>query len=188
MLRWLTLTVVLATLTGCGATTIEAPPSTIDLTELVRILPTPQGLDESRNVRSVDAAGLQEALAGVARAESAKVFQDLGFRAGAIRTWSNGDGTTMLVAVSRWPDRQTATNIGGGAVQRLADTTGAAAWTPRSQAGARGARLAKDSETRMLSLGVGDVSLFVRADGPIGDDAVVRTMDLLARPVRAAAP
>jgi hypothetical protein len=187
VLRVLILAAALATLTGCGATTVETPPSTIDLTELVGILPTPSGLDQSREVRPVDAAGLQEMLAGVARAESAAVFREIGFRAGAVRTW-RGDGATMWVAVSRWPDRQTATNVGGGAVQQFADTTGATAWTPRALAGARGARFVKDSETRMLSIAIGDVSLVVRADGPIGDDTVVRTMDLLARPVRAAAP
>lgn len=187
MLRWLLLVSLLAALSGCGATTIEAPPSTIDLTELVRILPTPQGLEQSRDVTPVDAAGLQEALAGVARAESAAVFREIGFKAGAVRTW-RGAGEAMMVAVSRWPNHQTATNVGGGAVQQFADTTGAAAWTPQSLAGARGARSIKDSETRMLSLAIGDVSLVVRADGPIEDDVLVRTMDLLARPVRAAAP
>ena len=31
----------------------------------------------------------------------------------------------------------------------------------------------------MLSLAVDDLSLLVRSDGPIGDDVIIRTMDLL---------
>jgi hypothetical protein len=39
-----------------------------------------------------------------------------------------------------------------------------------------------------LSLAVDDLSLLVRGDGPIGDDVIIRTMDLLTRRARAAAP
>lgn len=189
VLRSLALLVVLmALLAGCGAGSLSVPPTDIDPAAVVRILPTPPGLDQSTDVTTVDAADLQATLAGVAKAESAKVYEDIGFGGGAKRTWSGPNDARVLVVVSRWPDHETATRVGGGAVQQLAETTGAAAWTPEQLAGARGARSAEQGPAaiRVLSLAVADVSLLVRGDGPVTDAAIIRTMDLLTRPVRAA--
>lgn len=168
-----------------------SPPQTeIDPAGVLEILPTPPGLDQSNDVTKVDAAKLQTILAGVTSAEAAKVYEDIGFHDGAIRTWSGPDGTRLLVTISRWPDRQTATNVGGGVVNRILDTTSTAAWTPKELPGARGARprTPGPAAVRVLSLAVADVSLLVRGEGSLTDQIMIRTMDLLARPVRAAAP
>ena len=189
MSRTIALLVVFATLlAGCGADSLSVAPTDVDPAAVVKILPTPPGLDQSSDVTTVDAAQLQATLAGVAKAESARVFEEIGFGGGAKRTWSGSDNARFLVVVSRWPDHQTATNVGGGAVQEVAETSGAAAWTPEQLAGARGARSTAQGTTavRVLSLAVGEVSLFVRADGPVTDATLIRTMDLLTRPVRAA--
>jgi hypothetical protein len=125
----------------------------------------------------------------VAKAESAKVYEEIGFAGGAMRTWSGPDGARVLAVVSRWPDHETATRIGGGAVNQIAEQPGVAAWTPQELAGARGARSTAQGPgaVRVLSLAVDDLSLLVRSDGPIGDDVIIRTMDLLTRRARAAA-
>ncbi len=189
MCRSLPLLVVTALLAGCGSDSLSDPGSGIDPAGVVRILPTPRGLDQSSDATAVDAVGLQSTLAGVANAEAATVYEGIGFRDGAVRTWSGPDGARVLVAVSRWPDHQTATNVGGGAVQRILDTSAANAWTPRELAGARGARLAAQGSAavKMLSLAVAEMSLLVRADGPVSDEVIIRTMDLMTRPVRAGA-
>ncbi len=184
MSRLIALMVAAALLAGCGADSLSDPETSIDPAEVVKILPTPPGLDQSTEVRTVDAAELQETLAGVAKAESARVYEEIGFGGAAMRTWSGRDGARVLVVVSRWRDHQTATNVGGGAVQRAAETSGAAAWTPRELAGARGAR---SHDVKVLSFAVADLSLLVRSDGPVPDAVLIRTMDLLTRPVRAAA-
>ena len=189
MLRSLALLVGLtALLAGCGGGALSVPPTSIDPVELVKILPTPPGLDQSSDVTTVDAAELQATLAGVAKAESAKVYQDIGFAGGAMRTWSGPDGARVLAVVSRWPDHETAARIGGGAVNQIAEHSRAAAWTPQKLAGARGARSTTPGPgaVRVLSLAVDDLSLLVRTDGPIGDDVIIRTMDLLTRRTRAA--
>lgn len=184
MPRLIALLVVAALLVGCGATTLSIAPTSIDPAGVVKILPTPPGLDQSTAVTTVDAAELQATLAGVAKAESARVYEEIGFDGGAMRTWSGPGGARVFVVVSRWRDHQTAINVGGGAVQRIAETSGAAAWTPEELAGARGAR---SPEVKVLSFAVADLSLLVRADGPVPDAVLVRTMDLLTRPLRAAA-
>ena len=105
MLRSLALLLVLtALLAGCGGGSLSVPPTNIDPAELVRILPTPPGLDQSNDVATVDAAGLQATLAGVAKAESAKVYEDIGFAGGAMRTWSGPGDARVLAVVSRWPN------------------------------------------------------------------------------------
>ena len=190
MLRSLALLVVLmASLAGCGGGSLSVPPTNIDPVELVKILPTPQGLDQSSDATTVDAAELQATLSGVAKAESAKVYEDIGFAGGAMRTWSGPDGARVLAVVSRWPDHETATRIGGGAVNQIAEQPGVRAWTPQELAGARGAHSTRPGPgaVRVLSLAVDDLSLLVRSDGPIGDDVMIRTMDLLTRRARAAA-
>jgi hypothetical protein len=190
VLRSLALLVVLmALLAGCGGGSLSVPPTSIDPVELVKILPTPQGLDQSSDVTTVDAAELQATLAGVAKSESAKVYEDIGFAGGAMRTWSGPADARVLAVVSRWPDHETATRIGGGAVNQIAEQPGVGAWTPRELASTRGAHSTTPGSgaVRVLSLAVDDLSLLVRSDGPIGDDVIIRTMDLLTRRARAAA-
>ncbi len=183
MLRVVALLVLALLVSGCGAVTAEETSTRVDLAALVRILPTPPGLDQSSQVATVDAAALQKTFAGVAKPEAAKVYEEIGFAGGAMRTWSGPNGARVWAVVSRWPDHQTATNVGGGAVQRAAETAGLSAWTPTAISGARGAR---SDIVRVLSVAVADLSLVVRTDGPVPDTVIVRTMDLLTRPARAA--
>ena len=176
---------VVALLTGC-ATGAEDDTATegVDLVELVRVLPTPAGFDQSNDARSADAAEVQAALAGAAREEAARAFESRGFEDGAIRTWSGPGGATFTAVVSRWPDRLTATAIGGGAVNLPLDqdVRGATPWNPDELRGGRGVRIdAPKASARMLAVAVGDVSLFVRADGPVNDAQVLRTVQLLRR-------
>lgn len=175
-----------ALMAGCGGAG-TSPTRDVDLTDLVNILPTPPGLDRTSSiVRSADAAGVQAILARVARPESAREFEKRGFGGGAIRTWTGANGARFEVVVSRWPDNQVATTVGAGAAELPLGGDGASAWNPRELPGARGARVEPPGvPSRSLSVAVADLSLFVRADGSVGDGAVVRTLDLLARRLRA---
>lgn len=179
-----------ALLAGCGDGTVSEPRTRIDPAKTLAILPTPQGFPQSTAVSPLDAAGLQAVLAGVAKEEAAQVYRDIGFYDAAVRTWSAPDGARMIAIVSRWPDHETAGRVGGGAVNQVIDDAGAAAWTPRELSGARGARLSatESAPIKVLSFAVGDANLFVRGDGEVSDAAVVRTMELLSKPVRAATP
>lgn len=173
---------------GCGADSPERDGTdAINLRELVMILPTQPGLDQaSSDIRSVDASTLEATFARRDRTDS-KGFEEIGFREGAVRTWSGPDGANMLVAVSRWPDHQVAAGVGAGAADQPLGSPGASAWDPREINGSRGARVsAPGSPSRVLAIAIGEISLVVRADGPVSDAAVIRTLDLLSRPVRSA--
>jgi len=188
-LRW-ALIVLLAALTvaGCGAGSSERDATDdINLMELVNILPTQPGLDQATSdIHSVDASTL-EAMFARRDSTDSKGFDQIGFREGVIRTWRGTGGADMLVAVSRWPDHQIATSVGAGAADQPLESPGASAWNPREINGSRGARVsAPGSATRVLAIAIGEISLVVRADGPVSDAAVIRTLDLLSRPVRSA--
>lgn len=175
------MTLVLTILTGCGGQAAKSPTASIDPVELVTILPTAAGLDfESSTARAASAADVQEAFAGRARPESAEKFaEELRYRDGAIRTWTGPNGAAMTVVVSRWPSHQVATNTGGGAAE-FPIASGAAAWTPKDLPGARGSR---GPTGRYLAFAIADISLFVRTQGPIGDDVAIRTLSRLSKPV-----
>jgi hypothetical protein len=190
VLRFVLLSISAVVLLGCGSGSLEQPPTDIDLSRVLTILPTPKGLDQSTVVRSADVATVQATFAGVAKAESVAVYKSLGFKDAAIREWSGDDGAHVLAIISRWPDRQKATNVGAGPVNLLLDTSNAAAWTPQELAGTRGARLTVPGKpnVKILAFAVAEVSLVVRGDGPVSDAAMIRTMELLIAPVRAKAP
>jgi hypothetical protein len=176
------------TLAGCGAGSSEREATDeINLKELVNILPTQPGLDQATSeIRSVDASTLEATFARRDSTDS-KGFDQIGFREGVIRTWSGPGGASMLVAVSRWPDHQIATSVGAGAAEPPLGSPGASAWNPREVNGSRGGRVsAPGSPSRGLAIAIGEISLVVRADGPVSDAAVIRTLDLLSRPVRSA--
>lgn len=186
MWRLIIVVVAALALAGCGANSPEVDGTdAVDLTQLVTILPTQPGLDlESSRIRSVDASTL-EGLFARREGTSSKGFEQVGFREAAVRTWTGPDGGAMLVAVSRWPDHQVALSIGGGAAVQPLDTLKAKAWNPREISGARGARLdTPGAATRVLAVAIGNISLVVRADGPVTDAAVVRTLQLVSLPVR----
>ena len=178
-------------LSGCGSGTKSAPTTKLDPAAVLRRLPTPaQGLDQSTVVTTIDASQLQTLLAGRSKPSAAKVYEELRFYDAAVRNWTGPGGARAFAVVSRWPDHLKATNVGGGAVNELTDGTGVAAWTPSDLAGARGARLVQGGtgDIRMLAFAVDDVSMLIRADGPVTDAAIIREMDLLVQSVRAVAP
>jgi hypothetical protein len=185
-MRLLALLLVVASLAaGCASgDEDDSVPGDIDLARIVGVLPTPAGFDQSNDAHPADVAAVQEALAGMAREESARAFESRGFVDGAIRTWSGPRGATLTAVVSRWPDHLTASAIGGGAVNVPLDrdVPGASPWNPDELRGGRGVRIDAPGEpARLLAVAVGDVSLFVRASGPAGDAPVLRTMELLRR-------
>lgn len=170
---------------GCGGDETTEPLTGVDLTELVTILPTPKGLDQSTEVASADAGDVQATFAGRAIPDVASEFEDLGFQEAVIRRWSAPGGADFLIVASRWDDHFTATNVGAGPGQLLLGTTDAQAWTPRALPGARGVRVTTPGrEVRILSLAVEDISVFIRAKGPVSDAAVERTLDLAVKRLR----
>lgn len=188
MWRVIILLVTALAVAGCGANSPDQDGTeALNLTKLVSILPAQPGLDEaSSEIRSVTGPALE---ATFARRDTtnAKGFDEIGFRDGVIRTWSGPGGAEMLVAVSRWPDHQIAASVGGGAADQPLNSPGASAWDPREINGSRGARVnPPGSPSRVLAIAIGDISLVVRADGPVGDAAVIRILDLVSRPVRKA--
>lgn len=188
MWRLILVLVAALALGGCGANSPDQDGTdAVDLTELVTILPTQPGLDQaSSRIKSVDAPTL-EGIFARQEGTNSKGFEEVGFREAVIRTWTGPDGGAMLVAASRWPDHQVATSIGGAAAVRPLDSLHAKAWNPREISGARGARIdTPGAASRVLAIAIGNISLVVRADGPVTDAAVVRTLDLVSRPPRAA--
>lgn len=173
---------------GCGADDVTIPLTQVDLTQLVTVLPTPQGLDQSTEVRTATAEEVQSAFAdGAIPKEARGEYAKRGFKDAAIRTWAGPQGRSATVIASRWPDHFAATNIGGGAAQVLTGRSGAQAWTPESAPGARGVRVVTaGGETRLLAFAVEDISVVVRADGDVTDTAVERSLELLVAQLRAA--
>jgi hypothetical protein len=144
---------------------------------LVRILPTPPGLRQRDPGRSANAAAVQAALAGRADAPSARNLVDSGLGTAAIRRWSGPRGASLLVVVSDWDDHNAATDVGGDAAELPLGRPGASAWTPTQVAGGRGSRVdAPGRRSRALSYAVDTTELFVRSQGPVPDDVVVRAM------------
>ena len=188
MWRVILILVTALTVAGCGANSPERDGTdALNLTELVRILPTKPGLDEATSeIHSVNGSALEATFARRASTNS-KGFDEIGFLDGVIRTWSGPDGADMLIAVSRWPDHQIATSVGGGAADQPLNSPGASAWNPREINGSRGARVnAPGNPSRVLAIAIGEISLVVRADGPVSDASVIRILDLVSRPVRSA--
>jgi hypothetical protein len=188
VLRWLVLLALPTVLVGCGSGSVSPPRTNIDPAKTLAIQPTPAGLDQSNDVESLDVAGFQATLAGVAKADVAASYKSLGFYDAAIRRWSGPRGARVIMVISRWPDHQKATNVGGGAVNVVLDAAGAEGWTPSEIGGTRGARRTDDPQVRILADAIADVSLIVRADGPVTDAAIIRAMQLAIKPVRTAAP
>lgn len=187
MRRLLIAAMFAALVAGCGERRVVSPTAGIDPVELVRILPTPDGLTfDPQSSKAATAADVQEALAGTAKAETAKKFEDeLGYVDGAVRRWRGSNGAALTVVVSRWPRHQTATNVGGGAAE-FPIAAGAQAWTPSDVPGARGSRTSSpNGGSRSLAFAIADLSIFVRGDGAIGDTVVVRALSRLTKPVRA---
>ena len=188
MLRWPALLVLPTLLVGCGSGSVSPPRTNIDPVATLEIQPTPAGLDQSKDVEPLDVTAFQETLAGVAKADAAESYRAIGFYDAAIRRWSGPGGARVIMVISRWPDHQKATNVGGGAVNVVQESPGTGGWTPSELGGTRGARRTDDPQVRIIADAVADVSVIVRADGPVTDAVVIRAMQLVIRPIRAVAP
>jgi len=170
--------VVLATiLAGCGVggraeqQNLEADPAFV-----VRVLPTRPGLEIAGPERSVGSQGFDRATLGRAEPALADSAREAGLRDAAVREWTGPDGARLVAVAGLWDDSEPAQAI-GGEVARAA-VPGGAAWTPAQFGASQGYRSA---DRRALNVVVGKVSLFVLAEGPIGDDAVLRTVELMRK-------
>ena len=67
--------------------------------------------------------------------------------------------------------------IGGDAAEQILSEDGARAWTPTGLPGSRGARIDMGGrQEQRLAFAVGPNSLYVRAEGPVPEDVVARTL------------
>jgi hypothetical protein len=81
------------------------------------------------------------------------------------------------VVVSEWDDHTAATSVGGDAAELALGEPGARAWTPRELGASRGVRIDDPARRlRVLSVAVDATDLFVRAEGPIPEQVVIRAM------------
>ncbi len=163
--------------TGCAAggrveqQSLEADPAFI-----VRVLPTRPGLDIAGAERTPGPAGFDQATLGHAVPDLVTSAEAGGLREVAVRDWTGPGGALLVAVASLWDDGEAAAAI-GGEVARAA-VPGGSVWTPSQYGGSQGARSA---DARALSVVIGKVALFVRAEGPVDDEAVLRTIQLMRK-------
>lgn len=175
---------LVALATACGPTRAgSGGPEAIDPLWVAGVLPTPTGLADGGGARAAVVEQVQELLAGRSEQEGADRLRFAGFVAGATREWTGPGGARLTLVTSAWDDRLTATTVGAGAVALVADLPEAAPWTPRDLPGSRGAVVA-DPELRVVSQGVGANLVYARAEGPVPERAVVRTLELAVEVIR----
>jgi hypothetical protein len=169
-------------LAGCGTGAEDRLTRAAEPLTLVRILPTRPGLVPGGPAAPADAQALAVALAGEPDADLERAMQAQGLERAAVRVWTGPAGRRMVVATSLWQERRGAVGFGGEAVDRLLDRRAATPWSPRGFGGSRGARVREGSDqVRALSFAVGRTGLFIRADGPVPDQTLLRTLDLLVK-------
>lgn len=170
-------TLLAALFTGCGAgglmeqQSLEADPAF-----LVRILPTRPGLDIAGAGTSGGAEALAPATLDKTIPELEKSAREAGLQKMAVRRWTGPDGARLVAVAGLWDDGSAASAI-GGEIARAA-VPGGRAWTPSGFGAAQGFRT---DDARSLSVIIGKVWMFVRAEGPIDDDAVLRTVELMRK-------
>lgn len=164
-------------LAGCGVggraeqQNLEADPAFV-----VRVLPTRPGLDIAGPERASGPEGLGPAALGRPVPALADSAREAGLRRVAARDWSGPRGARLVAIAGLWEDSEPAQAIGGELAR--AAVPGGAAWTPAQFGASQGYRTA---DRRALNVVVGKVSLFVLAEGPVGDDAVLRTVELMRK-------
>ena len=162
---------------GCGP--LDATGSggeELDPVGVLTVLPSPDDL-RGEAARPADDATLQDALSGSADARLAARIAQLEPAAAGVRTWSAPGGRRLTAVVSVWDSHLTALGVGGDMASALTDE-GGSAWTPSDANGSRGARIdLKGREEQRLSYAVGRNSLYVRAEGPVDPDVVIRTLN-----------
>ncbi len=173
-------------LSGCGPKP-SFPTDSLNLVELLRILPTQKEFTQSDTARTADLDAVIDAFAPQDLGDATrKQYEQLGFREGAIRTWTGPGGAKMTVVLSRWPSHMTAVNTGSGVAEILPIQAGARPWTPDQLRGARGAATTDADPHYTLSYAIQNIGAFVVTEGPVSDQSVIRTMQLLSKPLLAA--
>ena len=178
-MRWFSFSALLAAcalaFSGCSLggeqaeQTHEAEPA-----QVVAVLPSRPGLTPAGPVTPLDAAAFTTAILGRPDAELTGTLTDGGFRRGAARTWTGANGATLTAVVGLWGDGDPAQAIGGDAAAAV--VPGGTVWMPSEFRGSNGRRSA---DARALNVVIGQVSLYLRATGPVDDAAVLRQMYLM---------
>ncbi len=150
---------------------LEADPALV-----LRVLPTRPGLDIAGPERSPGPDGIDRAALDRAIPDLVDSARDAGLRDLSVREWTGPGGARLVAVAGLWDDGDAAGAI-GGEIAREAVPDGNA-WTPVEYGASRGYRSA---DARALSVVIGRVWLFVRAEGPVGDDAVLRTVELMRK-------
>lgn len=170
---------------GCGP--LDATGSggfEVDPVKVLTILPSPDDL-RGQPATVADATQLQDAFTGDQDPRVAARIAQLEPPAAGVRTWTASGGRKLVAAVSVWDSHLTAIGVGGDIATMLTDTNGTA-WTPDDAPGSRGARVGANGDQEMrLSYGVGRNSLYVRSEGPVDPDVVIRTLNRLRKVVEA---
>lgn len=167
---------------ACGPTSpTEAGGNDTDPVKLLTVLPSPGNL-RGQPAAAVDDDALQVALTGSPDPAVAARVRERAPRAAAVRTWTAPGGQELVAVASVWDSHLIATGIGGDAAELILGQDGAKAWTPSDSPGSRGARIdTPGHEDQRLSFAVGPNSVYVRAEGPVPEDVVQRTLRRLVQ-------
>ena len=164
-------------LAGCSGGGVAAQDSVeADPAFIVRVLPTRPGLDIAGPAVTTGSGEYDRATLGKSIPGLAAGARDGGLRSAATRTWTGPNGARLVAVASLWDDSEPARSI-GGQVAKAAVPDGTP-WTPTQYGGSQGFRSAN---ARSLNVVVGKVSLLVIAEGPVDDEAVLRTVDLMRK-------
>lgn len=164
-------------LAGCGVggraeqQNLEADPAFV-----VRVLPTRPGLDIAGPERVLGRDGFDRAALDRSVPALATSAREAGLRDVAVREWTGPNGASLRAVAGLWDDSEPAQAIGGEVARTL--VPGGAAWNPAQFGASQGYRSA---DRRALNVVVGKVSLLVLATGPVDDDAVLRTVELMRK-------
>ena len=167
---------------GCQAGPDERPlPSTIDPLKVVGALPAPAGLNDAEPATAADASRVAVLFSSGKGTAAGKALTDQGLLRAATRSWATPKGGTMVVVVSVWRNRQTASGIGGRASEQVLSLPTGRAWTPGDLRGARGAEaLGATPVTRAISRTVVQNGLYVESTGDVPAETVIRAMKRLS--------
>jgi hypothetical protein len=178
-MRWFSFSALVAAsafaFAGCSLGGEQAGQTHVaDPAAVVAVLPARPGLTSTGPVTTLDAAGFTRALIGHPDDTLTQTLSSGGFQRGASRTWSGANGASLTAVVGLWNDGDPAQTLGGDAASAV--VPGGASWMPSEFSGSQGSRSAT---ARALNVVDGQVSLFLRATGPVNDATVLRQMSLM---------
>jgi len=178
-MRWFSFSALVAAsafaFAGCSLGGEQAGQTHVaDPAAVVAVLPARPGLTSTGPVTTLDAAGFTQALIGHPDATLTQTLSSGGFQRGASRTWRGANGASLTAVVGLWNDGDPAQTLGGDAANAV--VPGGASWMPSEFSGSQGSRSAT---ARALNVVDGQVSLFLRATGPVNDATVLRQMSLM---------